>query len=146
MDSAKTHPYNDIMHLPHHVSTTRARMPGIDRAAQFAPFAALTGYDTVIQETGRLTDRRIELSEDSLASLDRKQQFLAEHLADHPAVSVTYFIPDRRKSGGAYVTVTGRVKKLDNYQRLLLLHDGTQIPFDDILELESPLFPTSESN
>ena len=140
MDSAKTHPYNDIMHLPHHVSTTRARMPGIDRAAQFAPFAALTGYDTVIQETGRLTDRRIELTEDSRTALDRKQQLLLDNMADRPEVSVTYFVPDERKAGGAYVTVTGRVKKVDDYQRLLLLTDGTKIPLDEILDMESELF------
>ena len=115
-------------------------MPIIDRAAQFSPFAALTGYDAAIRETGRLTDRRIELSEDSRAALDRKQQLLVECLADHPEVSVTYFIPDERKSGGAYVTVTDIVKKIDDYQRLLLLTDGTKIPLDDILDLESELF------
>lgn len=112
----------------------------IDRAAQFSPFAALTGYDAAIKETGRLTDQRIELSEDSRAALDRKQQLLVGGLADHPEVSVTYFIPDERKSGGAYVTVTGIVKKVDDYQRLLLLTDGTKIPLDDILDLESELF------
>ena len=112
----------------------------IDRAAQFSPFAALTGYDAAIKETGRLTDQRIELSEDSRAALDRNQQLLVECLADHPEVSVTYFIPDERKSGGAYVTVTGIVKKVDDYQRLLLLTDGTKIPLDDILDLESELF------
>lgn len=132
--------YNDIIDLPHHVSATRPRMSMIDRAAQFSPFAALTGYDAAIKETGRLTDQRIELSEDSRAALDRKQQLLVGGLADHPEVSVTYFIPDERKSGGAYVTVTGIVKKVDDYQRLLLLTDGTKIPLDDILDLESELF------
>lgn len=134
------HEYDDIIDLPHHVSATRPRMSMIDRAAQFSPFAALTGYDAAIKETGRLTDQRIELSEDSRAALDRKQQLLVECLADHPEVSVTYFIPDERKSGGAYVTVTGIVKKVDDYQRLLLLTDGTKIPLDDILDLESELF------
>lgn len=140
MNNLNNNQYNDIIDLPHHVSATRPRMSMIDRAAQFSPFAALTGYDAAIKETGRLTDQRIELSEDSRAALDRKQQLLVECLADHPEVSVTYFIPDERKSGGAYVTVTGIVKKVDGYQRLLLLTDGTKIPLDDILDLESELF------
>ena len=134
------HEYDDIIDLPHHVSATRPRMSMIDRAAQFSPFAALTGYDAAIKETGRLTDERIDLSEESRAALDRKQQILLDNLADHPEISVTYFVPDERKSGGAYVTVTGRVKKVDDYQRLLILTDGTKIPLDDILDIESELF------
>lgn len=134
------HEYDDIIDLPHHVSATRPRMSMIDRAAQFSPFAALTGYDAAIKETGRLTDERIELSEERRAALDRKQQILLDNLADQPEVSVTYFVPDERKSGGAYVTVTGRVKKVDDYQRLLVLTDGTKIPLDEILDMESELF------
>lgn len=132
--------YSDIIDLPHHVSATRPQMSMIDRAAQFSPFAALTGYDAAIKETGRLTDERIELSEESRAVLDRKQQLLLDNLADHPEVSVTYFVPDERKTGGAYVTVTGQVKKVDDYKRLLLLTDGTKIPLDEILDMESELF------
>ena len=134
------HEYDDIIDLPHHVSATRPRMSMIDRAAQFSPFAALTGYDAAIKETGRLTDRRIELTDDSRAPLDRKQQLLLDNLTDQPEVSVTYFVPDERKSGGAYVTATGRVKKVDDYQRLLILTDGTKIPLDEILDMESELF------
>lgn len=140
MNNANNHQYDDIINLPHHVSATRPRMSMIDRAAQFSPFAALTGYDAAIKETGRLTDQRIELSEDSRAVLDRKQQLLVDNLADRPEVSVTYFVPDERKAGGTYVTVTGRVKKIDDYQRLLLLTDGTKIPLDEILDMESELF------
>lgn len=140
MNNANNHYYDDIIDLPHHVSATRPRMSMIDRAAQFSPFAALTGYDAAIKETGRLTDERIELSEESRAVLDRKQQLLVDNLADHPEVSVTYFVPDERKAGGAYVTVTGRVKKVDDYQRLLLLTDGTKIPLGEILDMESELF------
>lgn len=132
--------YDDIINLPHHTSPKRPRMSMIDRAAQFSPFAALTGYDAAIKETGRLTDQRIELTEDSRAVLDRKQQLLVDNLANHPEVSVTYFVPDERKVGGAYVTVTGRVKKVDDYQRLLILTDGTKIPLDEILDMESGLF------
>lgn len=134
------HQYDDIIDLPHHVSATRPRMSMIDRAAQFSPFAALTGYDAAIKETGRLTDERIELSEERRIVLDRKQQLLLDNLADRPEVSVTYFVPDERKSGGAYVTVTGQVKKVDEFERLLILTDGTKIPLDEILDMEGELF------
>lgn len=140
MTNADNHQYDDIINLPHHVSQTRSRMSMTDRAAQFSPFAALTGYDAAIQETGRLTEQRIELTEDSRAELDRKQQLLAEHLSEAPEVSVTYFVPDQRKSGGAYVTVTGRVKKVDSYRRRMLLDDGTWLPLDEITALDSPFF------
>ena len=140
MGSTSNQQYNDIIDLPHHISTTRPRMSMLDRAAQFSPFAALTGYDAAIKETGRLTGQRIELTEECRAVLDRKQQVLLENLAEHPEVSVTYFVPDERKSGGTYVTVAGRVKKVDEYQRLLLLTNGTRIPLTEVLELESNLF------
>ena len=140
MNNESNHQYDDIIDLPHHVSATRPRMSMIDRAAQFSPFAALTGYDAAIKETGRLTDEHIELSEESRAALDRKQQLLMDNLADRPRVSVTYFVPDERKSGGAYVTVTGQVKKIDEFARLLVLTDGVKIPLDDVLDLESGLF------
>lgn len=140
MAKTANHQYDDIINLPHHVSTTRPRMSMTDRAAQFSPFAALTGYDAAIKETGRLTDRRIELSEDSRSALDRKQQILLDNLSDHPEVSVTYFVPDERKAGGAYITVTGKVKKIDNYLCLLILSDGTTILLEDIIALESNLF------
>ena len=140
MTNANNHKYDDIIDLPHHVSATRPRMSMIDRAAQFSPFAALTGYDAAIKETGRLTDERIELSEESRAALDRKQQLLLDNLADCPEVSVTYFVPDERKSGGAYVAVPGRVKKVDMFERLLILTNGIKIPLDEILDMESELF------
>ena len=140
MGSTSNQQYNDIIDLPHHISTTRPRMSMLDRAAQFSPFADLTGYDAAIKETGRLTGQRIELTEECRAVLDRKQQVLLENLAEHPEVSVTQFVPDERKSGGAYVTVAGRVKKVDEYQRLLLLTNGTRIPLTEVLELESNLF------
>jgi len=132
--------YGDIIHLPHHVSDKRPRIPMVSRAAQFSPFAALTGYDAAIRETGRLTDRRIELSEEQLQELDRKQQLLMENIRDCPEVSVTYFVPDERKQGGAYITVTGRVKRINPYTRAMTLTDQTSIPMDEILELESDLF------
>ena len=134
------HQYDDIIDLPHHRSATRLPMPRQNRAAQFSPFAALSGYAAAIREAGRLTDRRIELSEERRAILDRKQQLLLHRLADAPEVSVTYFIPDTQKSGGAYVTVTGSIKRIDIHARHLILTDGTHIPLDEVLELECPLF------
>ena len=127
--------YDEIMGLPHHVSKTRPQMPMSDRAAQFAPFAALTGYDSAIKETGRLTDERIELDEEALTALDRKYQLLIEALDDAPEVTIIYFQPDERKSGGQYVSATGTVKKVDTFGRRILLQDGTRIPLDSVYDL-----------
>lgn len=140
MTNENNHKYDDIIDLPHHVSATRPRMSMIDRAAQFSPFAALTGYDAAIKETGRLTDRRIELSEDERIVLDRKQQILLDHIGDRPEVSITYFVPDERKDGGAYVTVTGKVKRIDEFERCITLADGIKIPLDEVLDMTSELF------
>lgn len=109
--------YDEIINLPHHVSKTRPQMPMSDRAAQFAPFAALTGYESAIKETGRLTDEKIELDEESLTALDMKYQLLMEALDDAPEVTITYFQPDERKAGGKYITATGAVKKVDDFER-----------------------------
>lgn len=132
--------YEDIINLPHHVSKTRPQMSMLDRAAQFSPFAALTGYDAAIKETGRLTDEKIELDEDRKAALDMKQAYLIEMIDEQPEISITYFLPDTKKSGGAYVTVTGNLKRFDEYERLLILMDGKKIPMDDIADIESDLF------
>ena len=123
------------MGLPHHVSKTRPQMPMSDRAAQFAPFAALTGYDSAIKETGRLTDERIELDEEALTALDRKYQLLMDTLDDAPEVTIIYFQPDERKAGGQYVSATGTVKKVDTFGRRILLQDGTRIPLDSVYDL-----------
>jgi len=127
--------YDEIMELPHHVSTTRPQMPMSDRAAQFAPFAALTGYDSAIKETGRLTNERIELDEEALTALNRKYQLLIEALDDAPEVTIIYFQPDERKAGGQYVSATGTVKKVDTFGRRILLQDGTRIPLDSVYDL-----------
>ena len=127
--------YDEIINLPHHVSTTRPQMPLSDRAAQFAPFAALTGYESAIKETGRLTDERIELDEEALAALDRKYQLLMDTLDDAPEVTIIYFQPDERKAGGQYVSATGTVKKVDTFGRRILLQDGTRIPLDSVYDL-----------
>lgn len=132
--------YEDIIHLPHHVSSKRPPMPMSDRAAQFSPFAALTGYDDAIRETGRLTEQKIQLDEEALATLDEKFHVLQEHLDEYPEIQFTYFKPDERKVGGTYLTVSGVVKKIQEYERQLILEDGSVIPIDDILEMESPIF------
>lgn len=132
--------YDEIMDLPHHVSKTRPQMPMSDRAAQFAPFAALTGYDDAVKETGRLTDDKIELEESSLNELNARIQLLRENLADAPEITFTYFKPDERKAGGAYLTTTGTVKKLDDYERQIVLQGGMKLPMDDILDMEGELF------
>ena len=126
--------------LPHHVSKTRSQMPMSDRATQFAPFAALTGYDDAVKETGRLTDDKIELEESSLNVLNAKIRLLWEKLADAPEVTFTYFKPDDRKDGGAYLTITGTVKKIDDYERLIVLQDGMKLPMDDILDINGDIF------
>ena len=136
--------YNEIMGLPHHVSKTRPQMPMSDRAAQFAPFAALTGYDAAIKETGRLTDDKIELDEEALTALDMKYQLLMDALDDEPEVTITYFQPDERKAGGKYLTATGAVKKVDDYERLITMQDGAKIPMDDVLSIDGELFSTLE--
>ena len=127
--------YEEIINLPHHVSKTRPQMPMSDRAAQFAPFAALTGYDSAIKETGRLTDERIELDEDALTALNIKYQFLMDTLDEEPEIKITYFMPDERKAGGEYVSVIGVVKKVDDFERLITMQDGTRIPMDDVYDM-----------
>ena len=130
--------YADIINLPHHVSATRPQMSMIDRAAQFSPFAALTGYDAAIKETGRLTDEKIELDEAALNILNMKFQILVDSLDEEPEVIFTYFKPDERKAGGAYVDLTGKVKKVDDLERMIVMQNGAKIPMDDILEIVIP--------
>ena len=136
--------YDEIINLPHHVSKTRPQMPMSDRAAQFAPFAALTGYDAAIKETGRLTDERIELDEESLTALNVRYQMLTDALEKRPEVRITYFKPDERKAGGAYVTTVGEVRKIDDFEQTIIMQDGTRIPMDDVLSLEGELFSVLE--
>ena len=140
MSSNSSTQYNDIINLPHHVSSTRPQMPILDRAAQFAPFAALTGYDAAIKETGRLTDEKIELDEEALNILNMKYQILVDSLDDEPEVTLTYFKPDERKAGGAYVKATGIVKKVDDFERLIVMQDGTKLPMDNILNIDGKIF------
>lgn len=137
-------PYDDILCVPRPTTHVRPPMSRQDRAAQFAPFAALTGHDAAIRETARTTQARRQLSEDEKLLLDRKQQFLLEQVCQHPQVTVTYFQPDARKDGGSYQVFTGHVRALDTFRRLLRTMEGRDIPVDDIVELDSPLFSQLE--
>lgn len=132
--------YDDIIDLPHHVSETHPPMSRADRAAQFSPFAALTGYDVAVRETARVTERRIELDEGVKAELNARLNCILEHLSEHPQVSITYFMPDEKKSGGAYRTVTGAVRKLDSFAKTLTLADGTVVPMEEMVHVEGNLF------
>ncbi|MBR7099374.1 MAG: hypothetical protein IKC59_08165 [Clostridia bacterium] len=127
--------YDDIMNLPHHTSPRHPRMSVRDRAAQFAPFSALTGYGDAIDETVRLTDGRVELSEDAKAILDLKQRLLMERIDSRPEVTVTYFEPDKRKTGGSYKTVTARLKRIDETERVLIFTDGTRIKTETVVAI-----------
>ena len=132
--------YDDMINMPCPTSQRHPRMPRADRAAQFAPFAALTGYDAAIDETGRLTDQKIDISEDMREKLDLKQNFLSDIIDEQPEISVTYFVPDKKKSGGAYVTLNGRLKQIDEYEQLIMLTDGKKIPSQEVYSIESDLF------
>lgn len=144
--------YDDIIHLPHHVSKNHPQMSLLDRAAQFAPFAALTGHDAAIKETARLTEERMELDENQKSFLDGKLQFLQEILwKEHTQeknkcqegmldVALTYFRADAKKDGGTYVTVCGEVKKIDPFEHVIVLKDETKVAIDDLVEIEGELF------
>lgn len=142
-ENEKKFPYEDIVDLPHPVSKVHPRMSLQDRAAQFSPFAALTGHEEAIQETARLTDIQIELDEDTKNLLNEKLLVLQNRWKEaketrQPGVqvSLTYFLPDERKAGGEYVTRSGVVKKIDDFQRSILLEDGTMIPIWRIKEVD----------
>lgn len=130
------HKYDDIIRLPHHVSTRHPQMSIHDRAAQFSPFAALTGHDAAIRETERLTEEWVELDEDSKEQLDERLQMIREHLAERPEITFTFFQPDERKQGGAYRTITGKVKKIDEYEHRILLEDGTALMVEHLVSIE----------
>ena len=127
--------YDDIINLPHYISEKRAKMSIYDRATQFSPFAALTGYDAAVLEAARLTERRVELSEDLRSKLDRTMSMLAQILDTEPLVTVTYFLPDSRKSGGEYRTVHSRLIRIDNSAGNITLASGDAIPIASVTHL-----------
>lgn len=136
--------YCDIINLKHHVSINHPRMSMESRAAQFAPFAALTGYNDAVRETERLTDKKIEMEEEFKLILSDKLRIILENIKNNPEVTFTYFIPDTKKSGGKYVSVTGIVKKIDMVLGYVMLVDKVKIPIDDILNISSDLFKFNE--
>lgn len=140
------HRYDDIIHRQHPSFPQHPRMSAMDRAAQFSPFAALTGYDAAVKETARVTESRAELTESAKAELSNRLQMLLENITEQPQITVTWYVPDARKAGGAYHTVSGMVKKLDLYRRVLVLQDEQEIPIDDLFGLESALFKRMEND
>ena len=132
--------YDDMIYLPNPTPTCKPRMSLHDRAAQFSPFAALTGYEDAVEETARLTDTRLELSEDMKTILNEKMQMIIDNLDSEPIVTITYFVPDKKKSGGAYVDVTGVVKEIDEYERCIVMTDKKKIPIEQIRAIEGELF------
>lgn len=134
--------YNDIIHLPHHVSATRPHMSVSNRAAQFSPFAALTGHGAAVKETARLTDERIELDESIKDDLSHRMQIVLDNIKEQPEISITYFKPDTKKNGGAYVTSICSVKKIDEHGRFVIMNDCTIIPIDDIINIGGEIFET----
>lgn len=132
--------YDDIINLPHHVSKTRQPMSMLERAAQFSPFQALTGYGAAIKETARLTDEKAELGEDDLSALNVKLRILMDHLEESPEVSFVCFRLDERKAGGSYVSVTGKVRRIDETAGQIILLSREKIPIHSVCEMQSEWF------
>ena len=132
--------YDDMIYMQNPTPTCKPRMSLYERAAQFSPFAALTGYEDAVEETARLTDTRLELSEDMKTILNEKMQMIVDNLDSEPTVTITYFVPDKKKSGGAYVDVTGVVKEIDEYERCIVMTDKKKIPIEQIRAIEGELF------
>ena len=128
--------YDDILNMPHHVSSTRPHMSMRDRAAQFSPFAALVGYDDAVKETARLTNEKQELTADKITDLNQKIAFLTENADERPEITIEYFIPDEKKSGGRYVTLSGNFRRIDEYNHNMVFTSGEEIPLNDIFDIE----------
>ena len=135
MNFKNTGKYNDIINLPHFVSKKHPQMSLYNRSAQFAPFAALVGYDEAIEETARLVDKRIELSDEEIEKLNITIQKIIDNISNCSPITVTYFIADNYKDGGKYVTITGTLKKIKEYPYTLIMSDNTEIKFEDIFDI-----------
>ena len=132
--------YDDIINLPHHVSKKHPQMSLEQRSAQFAPFAAVDGVEDDIMEAERVTEERENVSDEEIEILNKKLQIINQNISQKPTVLVTYYVPDKKKAGGEYVTITGNVKKIDEYVQLIILEDGTKIPIGEIVDIRSKLF------
>ncbi len=144
MPAGNPHKYDDMIGLGHPISRTHPPMARIKRAAQFASFDALTGFGAAIHEAGRETEEKKELSEDEIDMINAKLAVIQYHIKEQPNIAVTYFIPDDKKSGGRYVTVSGNVRKLDGLERVIMMVDGTRIPIEDVRMIEGDLFRAFE--
>lgn len=133
-------PYDDIINLPRPVSRNHRPMPRESRAAQFAPFAALTGYDDSVKEEARLTGERIELTDEQIDRLNLKTAFLTERIKERPSIKVTYFLPDEKKDGGRYVSAEGEVSHIEEVEGLLIFSDKRKIPLHEIIDIEGEIF------
>jgi hypothetical protein len=131
-----TDSYDDIINLPHHVSKSHAQMSMMNRAAQFAPFAALTGHSAAIEETARLTDEQQELAEEDSDALNQKMAYLREVINEHPTITITYFEHDRKKAGGMYKSIEGQLQNIDDYSQAIVLKNGEVIPLKSILDIQ----------
>ena len=131
----ESHEYDDIINLPHHQSKIHKPMSREERAAQFAPFAALTGHDAALKETERLTEEKKNIDENYKSILNEKLLDIQRKIKSEPLVSITYYIPDIKKDGGKYITITDYVKKISPYEKVIVLKNKTKIKFQDIIEI-----------
>ncbi len=138
------HRYDHMLTMPHHRSKKYKHMSMPERAAQFGAFRALTGYEAAISETGRLTDKKIELDEYEKSELDFKLMYICGHISDEPEVTITYFVPDEKKSGGEYLEHIGRIKKILYYEKKLVFCDGREVYIDNIRKITGKLFEETE--
>lgn len=136
--------YDDIIKLPHHVSKRHPQMSIMARSAQFAPFAALSGYDEAVKETARLTDKRLEIDDGLKSILNNKLQYILENININPEIIFTYFVYDKKKTGGKYVKKIGIVKKIDLIEKYILLTDKSKIPIEEIIDINGEIFKDLE--
>ena len=137
--------YGDIINLPHHVSKKHTQLSRANYAAQFSPFAALSGYDGIVAEVARFTDERVELGDKENDILNAKLQVIGDHIKEYPEIKVTYFVKDKKKSGGAYLQRNASIKRIDDVERIMYFTDGTNLPIDDITDMQGEIFWVLES-
>ena len=137
---AEYFPYEDIVNLPRHISKVHPQATMADRAARFSPFAAISGYEDMVKEAARVTEERIDITDATKELLNEKLNMIIEFLDEAPEVTITYFEPDKKKDGGAYISITGTVKRIDEYERIVLMSDDKKIRIDEIYAIESDLF------